>query len=155
MHQLQKTLDLPAGSRLLHKADSHITLQYLGQVSEDQLGCVKAAASRVGVSPFRMEIDSVRHWRRSRVLWAGLADVPVELRDLVRQLGEQLTPCGFPPEQRRYNPHVTLARKVKGAADVELTERVSWLAEEFVLVESHTDGRVPRYVPIARFSFSA
>lgn len=151
LQQLQKTLDLTAGGRLLHKADLHITLQYLGQVREEQLDCVSAAASRVAVCPFRLEIAGVSHWRRSRVVWAGLAGIPDELRELVHQLGEQLTPCGFPPEDRRYKPHVTLARKVKAAGNVEPTGGASWQVQDFVLVESHTDGRVPSYVPVARF----
>ncbi len=152
LHQLQQTLDLSAG-RLVHKADLHITLQYLGQASEEQLDCVKAAALRVDVAAFRLEIDSIHHWRRPRVLWAGLAEMPDELYSLVRQLGEQLTLCGFPPEDRSYRPHVTLARKIKAATSFQLTDSVPWRVNEFVLVASHTDGRVPRYEPIARFSF--
>jgi 2'-5' RNA ligase len=151
-HQLQKTLDLSAG-RLVHKADLHITLQYLGQANKDQLDCAKAAASRVDGASFRLEIDSIHHWHRPRVLWAGLADMPGELHYLVRQLGEQLTTCGFPPEERRYHPHVTLARKVRNASSFQLTDVIPWVAEDFVLVASHTDGRVPRYEPVARFPF--
>ena len=150
--RLQKRLQLSAG-RLVHKQDLHITLQYLGQANEDQLDCVKAAASRVGVDSFSLEIGSIHHWRRSRVLWAGLADVPDELHFLVRSLGEQLTDCGFPPEERSYRPHVTLARKVRDAIDVQLEETIPWIAGEFVLVVSHTDGRVPGYEPVARFPF--
>ena len=151
LHQLQQTLDLSAG-RLVHKADLHITLQYLGQASEEQLDCVKAAASRVDATAFRLEIDSIHHWRRPRVLWAGLAEMPDELYSLVRQLGEQLTFCGFPSEDRSYRPHVTLARKVGAAASFQLTDNIPWRVNEFVLVVSHTDGRVPRYQPIARFT---
>ncbi len=152
LHQLQKTLDLSAG-RLVHKSDLHITLQYLGQVSADRLDCVKTAASKVNIAPFRLEIDGVHHWRRPRVLWVGAAGVPDELQNLVRQLGEQLITCGFAPEERGYHAHVTLARKVRIASSFQLTDNIIWMAEEFVLVASHTDERVPRYEPIARFPF--
>ena len=152
LQQLQQTLDLSAG-RLVHKADLHITLQYLGQASKEQLDCVKAAASRVDAASFRLEIDSIHHWRKPRVLWAGLAYMPDELQFLVRQLGEQLTTCGFPPEERRYQPHVTLARKVRNASSFQLPDVIPWRVEEFVLVVSHTDGRVPRYEPVGRFPF--
>ena len=152
LHRIQTTLDLSAG-RLVHKADLHITLQYLGQVDEDQLECVKDAASRVEAAGFRLEIDSIHHWRRPRVLWAGLADLPNELSRLVRQLGEELAGCGFPPEERSYHPHITLARKVRKAGSLRLENTISWIAGEFVLVVSHSDGRVPRYEPIARFPF--
>ncbi len=153
LHQLQQTLDLSAG-RPVHKADLHITLQYLGQASEEQLDCVKAAALKADAASFRLEIDSIHHWRRPRVLWAGLAEIPDELYSLVRQLGEQLTLCGFPPEDRGYCPHVTLARKVKAAGSFQLPHAIPWRVNEFVLVASHTDGRVPRYEPIVRFPFS-
>ena len=152
LHRIQRTLDLSAG-RPVHKADLHITLQYLGQTDQDQLECVKAAASRVDGAGFRLEIDSIHHWRRPRVLWAGLAELPGELRRLVRELGEELAGCGFPPEERSYHPHITLARKVRKAGSFRLEKTVSWVAGEFVLVESHCDGRVPRYEPIARFPF--
>lgn len=150
LHRLQSTLELSDG-RLVHEADLHITLQYLGQVTGDQLACIKTAASRVEVTPFRLGIDSVHHWRRPRVLWAGLAFTPHELQCLVQQLGEQLAACGFTPENRLYCPHVTLARKVKAALGAQLTDAVSWEANEFVLVESYTDGRIPRYEPVARY----
>lgn len=153
LHQLQQTLDL-TDSRLVHKDDLHITLQYLGQASEEQLDCVKAAALRVDAASISLEIDSIHHWRKPRVLWAGLADMPDELRSLVHQLGEQLTFCGFPPEARSYQPHVTLARKVRAADSSQLPDTISWEVNEFVLVLSHTDGRVPRYEPIARFLFA-
>lgn len=150
LHRLQRILELTDG-RLVHESDLHITLQYLGQVSADRLGCVKAAASRLEVTPFRLAMDSVHHWRRPKVLWVGTDRVPGELQALVQQLGEQLATCGFTPENRSYCPHVTLVRKVRQAHSAQLADSILWQARGFVLVESHTDGRMPRYEVIARF----
>ena len=150
---LRAKLDL-TGGRPVHRADLHITLQYLGQMTAAQQACVESAASRVASSAFSLTIAQVRYWRRSRLLWAGLDNNPDALKALVRRLGEQLQLCGIEPDQRAYQPHVTLARNILTQVNAQSTDRISWDVREFVLLESHTDGRMPRYAPVARFSLN-
>jgi 2'-5' RNA ligase len=49
------------------------------------------------------------------MLWAGVAPEPA-LLDLYRRVDGALVKAGFPPEGRRYSPHVTLARIKNGTA---------------------------------------
>ncbi len=149
IYQLQTALALSEG-RLVHKTDLHITLQYLGQVADDQIDCVKLAASRVETGSFVLEIDNL-HNRRRKLLWAGVTIIPDELGLLVHRLGEQLAVCGFAPEERAYLPHITLARRNRKAISSQLSDTICWEANDFVLMVSHTDGRIPRYEAVARF----
>jgi 2'-5' RNA ligase len=45
-------------------------------------------------------------------------------------------PCGFVPERRSFNPHVTIARKLALAPQQIEFEPISWKVDRFVLVES-------------------
>lgn len=151
LHALGKTQNLAAG-RPVHRADLHITLQYLGQTGPDQRHCAEIAASRAVGDAFSLSISQVHYWKRSRVLWAGLENTPDALQRLVIELAQQLQLCGIEPEHRVYQPHITLARNIPAIVGSQAVDRISWNIREFVLLESHTDGRIPRYEIVARFS---
>ena len=55
--------------------------------------------------------------------------------ELHRQLGQRLRHCDYQPEKRRYNPHVTVARKIKSLPELEDFEAISWKVEKFALIE--------------------
>jgi 2'-5' RNA ligase len=84
------------------------------------------------------------------------------LVDLEREVGARLAPCGFPPEDRPYRPHLTLARVrepeglrtaplVEGLADRTLgTARIAAIT----LFESRLSPKGPAYAPRARTALS-
>ena len=55
-----------------------------------------------------------------RVLWIGLDDPSQALGRLNERLMAALTPLGFPPEERPFHPHLTLARAQNGAPSSQL-----------------------------------
>ena len=75
---------------------------------------------------------------------------PDALFDLQQRLVAALEGLGFPAEARAYRPHVTLARKVGGQAQMRGLPALAWEVRELSLVESLA-GAAPHYRPIARW----
>ena len=151
---LARDLNIPGG-RVVHPEDLHLTLQFLGPVPAARLAAVGAAADRVDGSPFELRITHTGHWPRPRIAWCAPGEVPGALSVLVRGLGEQLAAVGYPPEDRPYRPHVTLARKARGAPAGTLAQSIRWPVSSFVLAESLSVPEPPRYRILRRWPLTA
>ncbi|MBI4640071.1 MAG: RNA 2',3'-cyclic phosphodiesterase [Candidatus Tectomicrobia bacterium] len=104
----------------------HLTLKFLGEISEEQVETVKVAmgATLERISPFFIELGGVGAFpnlKRPRIIWVGIHDPSDQLSLLYRRLEERLDQIGFVPEEKRFTPHLTLGR-VRDARNVESLE---------------------------------
>ncbi|MGA7521577.1 MAG: RNA 2',3'-cyclic phosphodiesterase [Acidobacteriaceae bacterium] len=90
----------------------HVTLQFLGQTSEEAARCVAEKLGTVRAERVPVRIAELGFFERAGVFWAGVALTP-ELLALQQKVVAATRGCGFVPEDRAYRPHITLAR-VKG-----------------------------------------
>jgi RNA 2',3'-cyclic 3'-phosphodiesterase len=109
--------DLPASKdfRLIGPEKIHLTLKFLGEVAEDDLGPVTQALEplREEQEPFEVSTSGFGAFpsqKRARILWAGVGEGSELLRDLARSVEDLLEPVGFGREGRPYVPHLTLGR---------------------------------------------
>ncbi len=145
-----------ARGRQHHPDDLHMTLVFLGKVTEQQLPCVKSVADVVDVEGFSLALNRMGYWSRPRILWCGPEKTPDLLNDLVAELKQGLQSCGFEAEQRTYKPHVTLLRKMRGGESGLLEPTIEWEAREFVLAVSGSGPDTPsRYRIIGRWPMGA
>jgi 2'-5' RNA ligase len=94
----------------------HITMKFLGE--QPALRIDAAAATLLAESrqddPFRLtvsEFGAFPNTKRPRVFWLGVQSEPVDpLYKLQNRIEEVLQPLGFEKEERRFSPHLTLAR---------------------------------------------
>jgi 2'-5' RNA ligase len=142
----------------------HLTLQFLGAVPEERVPAVEEAvrAAAAGSHPLSLEVKGAGGFpnaRRPRVVWIGLAGDVDALGALVADLGRRLAPLGFPPEERRFSPHLTIgrARDGRGApglagavAEAAQADGTTWRASDVVLFESHLSPHGPRYEALVR-----
>lgn len=154
------------GSRLRWTApDSwHITLQFLGNATEEQFTCLRAHLGEVRAEPIPVKLGELGCFDRAGVFFADVTATP-ELAALESAVVSATGRCGFAAETRPFHPHITLARAKGQGRGTELRDLQSkvrnqpaftrFMAREFVLYESHlgTDGA--RYearlrVPLAR-----
>ncbi|WNQ10183.1 RNA 2',3'-cyclic phosphodiesterase [Paenibacillus aurantius] len=142
----------------VHPADYHITLQFLGGVPSSQIETIKEALAREPLGePFRLALSRLGTFGASsapRVLWAGLqGDLP-SLARLQQTVTTLMTPFGYPPEDRPFKPHITLARKAEGPVRLEEVPLAAadWTVTRFVLYQTHM-GRSPMYEEIGEFRF--
>ncbi|MDE3178205.1 MAG: RNA 2',3'-cyclic phosphodiesterase [Acidobacteriota bacterium] len=91
----------------------HLTLKFLGEISESRVQQVTAALAKASSFPsFEIEIRGFGFFpssKKPRVFWAGI-EAPPELRQLASMVDEAMAGLGFPIEKQEYSPHLTLAR---------------------------------------------
>jgi 2'-5' RNA ligase len=105
-----------AGVRWEEPGNFHITLVFLGDVSDRELPAVCRAAMDVaaGEPPIPLEVSGIGAFpsvRRPRTIWAGVttgAEVLVRLHDKLEERLEDLRI--YQREERPYTPHLTLGR---------------------------------------------
>lgn len=103
--------ELP-GAHWVSREQLHLTLRFIGNVDEELFRTVKEALRAVRGVPFHLSMNGVGHFppgRHPRVFWVGMADSE-PLMALQRQVESALVCAGIPPEERRFSPHLTLAR---------------------------------------------
>lgn len=102
----------------------HLTLKFLGATPSDKLPLLIDALGRAigGRSTGALTLDGLGMFpsqRRPRVVWVGLTGDIDSLVNLQRDVELALVPLGFPPEQRPFSPHLTLARVREELGSVE------------------------------------
>jgi len=106
------------GARWIDPGNFHLTVRFIGEIPEDLAGDVDEALARLKARPFTLQLagTGVFGGNRPHALWVGVERHP----DLVRlhgKIDQALIRTGLAPEQRRFAPHVTLARLRDPAPD--------------------------------------
>lgn len=141
----------------------HLTLKFLGEISAEQVQQVtEALAILPPFEPFSIEVRGFGFFpdaRRPRVFWVGL-QAPPNLGELARCVEASMEKLGFPPENRSFTPHLTLARfKIPRAQPTlqALLERQGesilgrFEVSEFFLFESKLSPHGAEYRTVAHF----
>src|SRR5712692_5872595 len=100
-----------AGARWLDAGNFHLTLRFIGEITEGLAADVDAALVQLKARRFTLQLagTGVFGGNRPHALWVGVERDPdlALLRDKIEQA---LIRVGLAPETRRFAPHVTLAR---------------------------------------------
>ncbi len=118
MARVQRKLEQQCPVRGLRWIDTdhmHLTLQFLGEIADQQIAPVSRALDDLAGTSSRFDIDvgGVGVFPPKgpvRVIWAGIHDARGELARLQARCQERLAPLGVSPEHRAFSPHLTLAR---------------------------------------------
>lgn len=98
--------------KLVDPEQVHITMKFLGDVSEKSIPDIEDALSGIKGEPFTATVHGVGAFPKpsyARVIYIG-AD-PEEVFDRLHvQVDSVLKPLGFGREKRAFTPHATLAR---------------------------------------------
>jgi len=138
------------GKRVLAR-QLHITLVFLGQVSNELQICLRKRASEIDVASFDLEMSEIGSFSRSQVIWLGPDRVSPHLLELQRQLTQAQAECGLQPEARPFAPHMTLMRHAKAGCSNLRTSRIQWQIRDFALIESITHSTAAEYRILARW----
>jgi 2'-5' RNA ligase len=152
------------GLRPTSEGGLHLTLKFLGEIPRGDVAramrLVEAAA--VPEEPFASEVGGLGAFPprgRPRVVWVGMSDPEGTLARLHGRLDRSLGELGVRGENRRYTPHVTLARVRDRAGAFGLADRLEEIPSrpagvqeisEIVLMMSELRPSGALYTPLGR-----
>jgi len=114
--QLQKELrGNESGIKWVPPENIHLTLKFLGNVTDQEIPEICAAVSRAASEcpPFSFSVSTCGSFpphRPARVLWIGITAGQPELKQLAKRVDHWVNKLGFPLEKRAFSGHLTLAR---------------------------------------------
>ena len=121
------------GAKWSPEENLHLTLRFIGEVDEPAFADIAEALGEVEAPGFTLQLAGVGQFgdrKRAHALWAGVK--PSEALTLLRgRVETALSRAGVPRDDRKYLPHVTLARLKDAKAD-----RVGGFLAEHGLFES-------------------
>jgi RNA 2',3'-cyclic 3'-phosphodiesterase len=152
--RLTRAIELPKG-RPTAPENLHLTLVFLGEVAEPTLTLIKQELCRLTFAPVQLKLSSLNTFPRAGVLFAEVEPARALLQ-LQAKVSSSMARCGFTPEDRAYNPHITLAR-VHGSLGLSPSQRAlppslqrSFRADTVNLYRSHSTPTGSQYEILAQ-----
>jgi 2'-5' RNA ligase len=147
--------------RWVREDNFHITLRFLGETPLPLIRRIEEQPLGEGLSAFPYRIGAIGRFRRDRgdILWAGVSEGAEQLAALKASLDTHLAGIGFPPEDRPYRPHITVARDMtwesggyEGLKSYGLS--IEETTKGITLMESRFTAEGVRYIPLKRWALS-
>jgi len=115
----------------------HLTLVFIGECDAEKVNKVKSIIDEVNFNKFTIDIDRVGSFKRDGgdTWWAGVG-VNKTLSKLQSDLTSKLLEAGFSVSNEKYNPHITLGRKVDTITKPWLVQMFSETIYSYDLIKS-------------------
>ena len=140
--------------RVIQPHNLHITLHFVGSVTEDIKECMHVAATTIRADRFVFNLDCYGYFPRAKIFWMGCQETPDELTRLHKKLEAALENCGYRGEARSFTPHITLMRKCEQEEPLDADFSLEWPVDEFALVESRSDKHGVNYQLVEKYPLS-
>jgi 2'-5' RNA ligase len=139
----------------------HITVQFLGNTGPEQLECIVAQFQKLHVPPIPIQLENLDFFDRAGIFFASVR-ITSQLLFLWKSVTTATKLCGVMPEDRPYQPHITLARgKGNRSAFIALRAKLPrqpiftrFIAKEFLLYESFLGPAGARHEVRERFQLN-
>jgi len=168
--------DFAPGARWVNEESLHVTLKFIGEQPEQRVEAIKSALATVAAGVPEIQFRGYGFFptpKSARVFWVGMECGP-ELGALAAAIDGKMSPLDIPSEDRKFSPHLTLARSAGGSgsprrlrndapnrAFEQLQTRLvnlssvpefgTMIAREFFLYQSQLSPKGSRYTKLARF----
>ena len=143
----------------------HVTVKFVGGLPAATVTPLASALrplveGKPAPRPSALRLDAFPAKEHAQVIVLELLDASGDLSELAKRVDEAASGCGLAEEQRRFRPHVTLAR-LKRTFDArrwlrpELAEMSGECAvASLTLFRSELAPEGPTHTPLARFEFA-
>ncbi len=152
------------GARWVRPEGMHVTLFFAGEMDREQARDLDTELEAINLPAFELSCRGLGYFERgSRIksVWAGIEsnDVLNHLHDRVETAAVK---AGFARENRKYKPHITLARLKGGRADdigpwIETHDHLSappFTVDRFTLYRSHLAREGAMYEPMVDYALT-
>ena len=121
---------LEGNAKFVDASQAHITLKFLGEISEELAAEIQRELASLDAEPFEITFRGVGFFPemplqrlqrgRVRVLWLGVEEESARrLRELQSEIDARMSKFGFVRE-RNFRPHATVARLKRALTNAEL-----------------------------------
>ncbi|MCF7877073.1 MAG: RNA 2',3'-cyclic phosphodiesterase [Candidatus Omnitrophica bacterium] len=124
---------LPVKAKWVNNKNLHITLKFLGNINQEQLDIIKKIIADISCqhNSFELHLKNFGFFpnsRKPRIFFVSFYPEK-RLESLVESLRKKLNQAGF-KEDKKFRPHITLAR-IKSLKNInQLTEKINQLKAE-------------------------
>lgn len=149
-------------ARWIRPENIHLTLKFLGEVSEHEVekvvGVLEKVAERhasFGLTP--SGFGGFPRMEKAKVVWVGMKGGTTTLRALAEDIEGELGGIGFERESRPFSPHFTVGRAKKRPVGIEARNEAkfpAFEAKDIHLIKSETKKEGARYEPLKTFRLS-
>ena len=151
-------------ARWVNRDNFHLTLRFIGEINNPTVADIVDALSGIRASAFDLALAGLGHFAargKLRAIWAGVDRAP-ELLSLQRKVDHAVRDARIGQRERRYLPHVTLARfppvpleRASGyLATRALFRTAPFQVETLTLFESILNSAGALYVPVFEHRFA-
>ncbi|MEA2012715.1 MAG: RNA 2',3'-cyclic phosphodiesterase [Verrucomicrobiota bacterium] len=128
-----------SGTKWIVTENLHITLRFIGKVSEEDFLKIKEAFHKIPFSPFSVKISDIGIFgskKSPRIIWRGIK--PEEkIIEMKKSIDEILYSLRIEKEKRSYRPHITIGRiKQSGGKKKKdfLEKNIPFTQKNFLLI---------------------
>lgn len=109
---VQKRLKELGRGTFTRPGNLHLTLAFLGEVPEERVDALKLLMDGLEIPMLNLNFNNTGCFRSDLELWWIGIEYNKALSDLQRELIKRLKEAGFKPDDKRFKPHITLARRM-------------------------------------------
>lgn len=170
LHQLQLLLQRSqADVRWVGLSHMHLTLAFMGEITPEELECVKAAAfrsaMRIGPAAFSLAgIGCFPSCQYPRIIWVGVTDHDRIVTQIAQSVREELAIAGISFDAKAFRAHITLGRVSSQQGMPRLMELIDanksrlWgiqPATEIHVMASQLSPHGPKYQELANYQLGS
>ncbi len=146
--------------RFTRKENLHITVKFLGEVKENKIENIKSIIeeSCKDIEKFKISCNRLSSFpsiTSARVIWVNIIEGAKIIEKIYNKLEKKFEKLGFKSENRKYIPHITIAR-AKTTVDISDYLKlfdINSTAESIVLFKSELKPEGPTYTKIFEYNF--
>ena len=147
---------LPRSGGGVKSKNIHMTLLFLGDLTQEQLHKMIHEAKLIIFPEFELSLNKLGYFKNSQVIWLGTDTIPETLLHLNQQLLKAAKQSKVAISQQTYKPHVTLAKKLKTIDNTKIIDNtvvlpVNWKVTDFVLFKSIDTAQGVQYQVVESF----
>ncbi len=145
----------------VNKNNIHLTLKFLGNISEELAEKIKKSLLEINLSKFEVSVGEIGFFPSEqyvRVIWVGL--IADELKKLKEIIDRNLLEIGINSDGREFSSHITVARVkkikdkdsfLKKIKELKL-KKMSFPVEKISLMKSELTRDGPNYKVLGEFN---
>lgn len=125
---------LEADVKWVEPGNIHLTLKFLGEISDEQAVQVKGILDKIaaGFNPFEITLSGIGGFPKldyPRVIWVGIDKGRKETAEIAKRIEAELEKTGFEKEERPFTAHLTIGRVRSPQTKEALKEKLTSLSQ--------------------------